>query len=139
MLVLSRKTDEIICIGDEVQVMVVGVSGNKVSLGIEAPGWMQVHRKEVYDARKREGLDTHSREPASCEGESPEPATPAGCDDVGTLRAALEESVALQSYYASLLNMHDGGGRIGFANADAWIDRLRVTGRLEQARSGSPA
>jgi len=43
---------------------------------------------------------------------------------------ALEESVKLQSHYAELLNMHDGGERIGFASADAWIDRLRECGKL---------
>jgi hypothetical protein len=50
--------------------------------------------------------------------------------EVDELRTALEESVKLQSHYAELLNMHDGGRRIGFANADAWIARLRVTGTL---------
>lgn len=39
-------------------------------------------------------------------------------------KAALEESVALQSHYAMLLNMYDGGKRIEFSNAQEWIDRL---------------
>ena len=47
------------------------------------------------------------------------------------LRIALEESVKLQSHYASLLNMHDGGQRMPFANANAWMDRLRTTGTLK--------
>ena len=38
---------------------------------------------------------------------------------------ALEESVKLQSHYAELLNMHDGGERIGFKNANEWLLRLR--------------
>lgn len=46
------------------------------------------------------------------------------------LRTALEESVRLQSHYASLLNMHDGGRRIGFTSADDWIARLVETGTL---------
>lgn len=46
------------------------------------------------------------------------------------LSVALEESVKLQSHYAKLLNMHDGGKRIGFDNAKAWVDRLRETGTL---------
>jgi len=46
------------------------------------------------------------------------------------LRIALEESVKLQSHYAELLNLHDGGKRVGFKNADAWIERLRETGTL---------
>lgn len=43
----------------------------------------------------------------------------------GDLRAALEESVKLQSHYAELLNMHDGGQRMCFDDADAWLERLR--------------
>ncbi len=41
------------------------------------------------------------------------------------LRRALEESVQLQSHYAKLLNLWDGGKRRTFENGDAWIDRLR--------------
>lgn len=40
-------------------------------------------------------------------------------------RQALDESVRLQSHYASLLNQYDGGLRITFANSQEWIDRLR--------------
>lgn len=49
MLVLSRKKDEIICIGDDIKVMIVDVQGDKVRLGIEAPKNVPVHRKEVYE------------------------------------------------------------------------------------------
>jgi hypothetical protein len=45
-------------------------------------------------------------------------------NEIATLRLALEKSVALQSHYAKLLNIHDGGKRIDFANAAAWIARL---------------
>lgn len=45
---------------------------------------------------------------------------------------ALEESVKLQTHYAELLNMHDGGERIGFKSVDAWIDRLRECGTLSR-------
>lgn len=40
------------------------------------------------------------------------------------LREALEESVKYQSHYADLLNMYDGGERMQFADAQAWLDRL---------------
>jgi DNA repair exonuclease SbcCD ATPase subunit len=46
-----------------------------------------------------------------------------------TLRMALEESVKFQSHYAELLNMWDGGRRLSFANADAWIKRLQAVRR----------
>ena len=52
MLVLSRHQDESIMIGD-IEVMVVGIRGNKVRLAIKAPRSVPVHRKEVYQAIHR--------------------------------------------------------------------------------------
>jgi len=54
MLVLSRQRDETIMIGDEIEITVVDIRGEKVRLGINAPSHVPVHRKEVYDAIKRE-------------------------------------------------------------------------------------
>ena len=54
MLVLSRRRDEIITIGDDIEITVVDIRGDKVRLGITAPVHIKVHRKEVYDAIKRE-------------------------------------------------------------------------------------
>lgn len=54
MLVLSRQRDETIMIGDEIEVTVVDIRGDKVRLGITAPKEIAVHRKEVYEAIKRE-------------------------------------------------------------------------------------
>lgn len=53
MLVLSRKRDEKIIIGDNIVVTVVEVRGDKVRLGIEANKNIPVHRKEVYDEINR--------------------------------------------------------------------------------------
>jgi len=52
-------------------------------------------------------------------------------DTINRLTIALRESVKLQSHYAELLNMHDGGCRIGFKDPDAWIARLKETGLLK--------
>jgi hypothetical protein len=49
---------------------------------------------------------------------------------IAELQTALDESVQLQSHYAHLLNLHDGGSRVGFANGAAWIRRLRDAGTL---------
>ncbi len=49
MLVLSRKINETIIIGDQIVITVVGIVGNKVQLGIVAPKNISVHRKEVYE------------------------------------------------------------------------------------------
>jgi carbon storage regulator len=54
MLVLSRQRDETIMIGDEVELTVVDIRGDKVRIGIKAPANVAVHRKEVYEAIKRE-------------------------------------------------------------------------------------
>ncbi len=54
MLVLSRKQDEKIIIGDSITLMVVAIQGDKVRLGIEAPKDVSIHREEVYQAIQRE-------------------------------------------------------------------------------------
>lgn len=64
MLVLSRQRDQTIMIGDEIEITVVDIRGDKVRLGINAPPEIPVHRKEVYDAIKRENhlVDQKSKE-----------------------------------------------------------------------------
>jgi hypothetical protein len=47
------------------------------------------------------------------------------------LQTALDESVKLQSHYATLLNGYDGGERRGFGDGEAWIARLRETGKIQ--------
>jgi carbon storage regulator len=54
MLVLSRQRDETIMIGDEIEITVVDIRGDKVRLGITAPTRIAVHRKEVYEAIRKE-------------------------------------------------------------------------------------
>jgi carbon storage regulator len=54
MLVLSRKRDESIVIAGNITVTVVDIRGDKVRLGISAPAEVPVHRREVYDAIKRD-------------------------------------------------------------------------------------
>ena len=57
MLVLSRQKDETIVIGDDVEITIVDVRGDKVRLGISAPRNISVHRKEIYDAIQREKIE----------------------------------------------------------------------------------
>ena len=72
MLVLSRKKDEKIIIGDQITVMVIEIRGDKVRLGIDAPKEISVHRQEVYEAIQREqaaSKEAESKEAASDEGQ----------------------------------------------------------------------
>ena len=57
MLVLSRQRDETIMIGDEIEITIVDIRGDKVRLGITAPNTIPVHRKEVYEAIQRESRE----------------------------------------------------------------------------------
>ena len=56
MLVLSRKKEESVMIGEDVEITIVAVEGDKVRLGIKAPKDVQVHRKEVYQRIAEENI-----------------------------------------------------------------------------------
>ena len=64
MLVLTRKVEESILIGDDVEIMVLGVSGDKVRIGINAPREVEVFRKEVKETRDGNGGDGGDQAPA---------------------------------------------------------------------------
>jgi carbon storage regulator len=76
MLVLSRKINQSIMIGDDVRIVIVAVDRDQVKLGIEAPRSVPVHRSEVYEEIRR----------ANQEAISAPVATPAGKADRATLR-----------------------------------------------------
>ena len=78
MLVLSRQRDESIMIGDDVEITIVDVRGDKVRLGITAPKTIPVHRREIYDAIQREknGEGADAKE-APVAAKNPKPKTEA--------------------------------------------------------------
>ena len=53
MLVLSRRKNESIVVGEDVEIVIMGVRGDRVRLGICAPRYVPVHRREVYEAIHR--------------------------------------------------------------------------------------
>ncbi|MCL2801434.1 MAG: carbon storage regulator CsrA [Treponema sp.] len=54
MLILSRKIDEKVVIGDDITISIIEIRGDQVRLGIDAPKKVKVYRQEVYDAIKSE-------------------------------------------------------------------------------------
>jgi len=56
MLVLTRKRDECIIVGDSIEIMVVDIGPHDVRIGISAPRELSVHRKEVYEAILKENI-----------------------------------------------------------------------------------
>ena len=54
MLILTRRISESIIVGDDVKITVLGVKGNQVRLGVDAPKTVSVHREEIYERIKHE-------------------------------------------------------------------------------------
>lgn len=54
MLVLTRKKNESIIIGGSIEIRIIGIEGDSVKIGIEAPRHVEVHRKEIYLAIQKE-------------------------------------------------------------------------------------
>jgi len=73
MLILSRRTDESIVIGDEVTITILSVKGKQVRIGITAPPDVSVHREEIY--QRIEAGDSDTVEPSELEQSSDEDST----------------------------------------------------------------
>ncbi len=63
MLILTRRVGETLMVGDEVTVTVLGVKGNQVRLGVNAPRDVAVHREEIYERIKKEQDDADEQQP----------------------------------------------------------------------------
>jgi carbon storage regulator len=63
MLILTRRVGETVVIGDDVTVTVLGVKGNQVRLGVNAPKEIAVHREEIFERIKREQAEEAANRP----------------------------------------------------------------------------
>lgn len=63
MLILTRRVGETLMVGDEVSITVLGVKGNQVRIGVNAPKEIAVHREEIYQRIQREKEDP---QPGNC-------------------------------------------------------------------------
>ena len=61
MLILTRRVGETVMIGEDVTVTVLGVKGNQVRIGVNAPRDVAVHREEIFERIKREEQEGDSR------------------------------------------------------------------------------
>jgi carbon storage regulator len=61
MLVLTRKSEESVIVGSNIEIKVLGIRGDQVSLGFKAPDEVSIYRKEVYEAIQKENLQAVRR------------------------------------------------------------------------------
>ena len=117
MLVLSRRKDETIMIGDEVEITIVDVRGDTVRLGIKAPRSVSVHRKEIYDAIQAENI-------AAAKESAPDQTAVGGLGSL--LKGGAGEAVR-----PSALGKLTGGGGLGapLAKPPAGLDKLLSKGK----------
>jgi cytosine deaminase len=129
MLVLARQRDESIVIGNDIVVTVVDIRGEKVRLGIDAPRSVSVHRKEVWEAIRKENDAASKLMPADITGLPPQPLrlTPGPA-------VTLVESAEVQGEHMAFMEQAIAEARMGLAEGGLPIGSVLVRGGQVIAR-----
>lgn len=109
MLVLARQRDQTVMIGDDIEVTVVDIRGDKVRLGVNAPRTVSVHRKEVYDAIRRENQSAAKVSP----GDLPNIGNVGPAGKIGSVALGKADEFMLAAIEEARKGMSQGGLPIG--------------------------
>ena len=88
MLILTRRPEEVIRVGDEITITLLGIKGNQVRIGIDAPRTIPVHRAEIYHRIQAEAAERHANSragayPPNLQVVSPDGEVPATSSESG--------------------------------------------------------
>jgi cytosine/creatinine deaminase len=140
MLVLTRQRNETIVIGNDIDVTVVDIRGDKVRLGIQAPRNVTVHRKEIYEQIKQSNQQSAGIQPSDVEGLPKKPPAPTTVNPETPIypRAAdagVDQFLA-EAIEEARLGLREGGLPIGSVLVRG--DRIIARGHNRRVQHGNP-
>jgi cytosine deaminase len=140
MLVLTRLRDQTVIIGDEVEVTIVDIRGDKVRLGIKAPRSITVHRKEVYDQIRKENVAAAGLKPQDLESLPAQPPAKVSLDPEQNFPRLAKDSgvdVFMQAAIEQAkIGLKEGGLPIG--SVLVRNDQIIGRGRNRRVQHGDP-
>jgi cytosine deaminase len=138
MLVLARQRDQTVMIGDDIEVTVVDIRGDKVRLGVNAPRTVSVHRKEVYEAIRRENQSAAQVRPGDVPVIGPGPTAPAGRIEpaVPPAPAAPPDEFMMAAIEEARKGMAEGGLPIG--SVLVRDGKIIARGHNQRVQKGNP-
>jgi creatinine deaminase len=138
MLVLTRQRNETIVIGNNIDVTVVDIRGDKVRLGIQAPRDITVHRKEIYDQIHHANRDSAGMQPADLQGVPSSPPRPVKLETAAPTfpRAAGADPFLRLAIEEAQKGLSEGGLPIGSVLVRG--DQVIARGHNRRVQDGNP-
>jgi creatinine deaminase len=138
MLVLTRQRNETIVIGNNIDVTVVDIRGDKVRLGIQAPRNITVHRKEIYDQIHQANKEAANLRPADLDGVPAAPPARVKLETAAPLypRAAGSDPFLKMAIEEAQLGLNEGGLPIGSVLVRG--DQVIARGHNRRVQDGNP-